>query len=73
MFSHPELMEGVRCGRARQAREFPEDAMQVEAVIEQVLDLGEIAVRVLCEAEGVVGADQCCFEVAQQGVDGPER
>ena len=38
----------------------------VEAAVEAVLELGEVAVRVLGEGEGVVGAGDGRLQVAQQ-------
>ena len=51
--------------------EPPEDAAQVEPAVEAVLELGEIAMRVLGELDGVVGAGQGRLEVAQQARDLP--
>ena len=57
---------------AARAKAF-KDGSQVEAAIEEVLHLAEIAMRVLAEAEGVVGAGQRRLDVAQRRVDGQER
>ena len=60
-----------RCGQeaSQQARQ---DGFHVEAAIEAELELSEVAVRVLGEVEGVVGAPDGGFQVAQQRVDGLE-
>lgn len=41
----------------------------VEASVEAILELGAVAVHILGVAEGVVGAGEGRFEVAQQHVD----
>lgn len=44
----------------------PKDGQEVEAPIEEVLNLGPVAIGVLLEAEGTVGARQRGLDVAQQ-------
>ena len=53
-------------GGAQQARQ---DGGEIEAAIESVLHLSEVAMGVLGEVEGVIGAAQRALEVAEQGVD----
>lgn len=54
---------------ANQARE---NGGQVESTIETVLDFTEIAVGILCEVERMVSTGECCLQIAEQGIDGPE-
>ena len=56
-------------GGANEARDH---RGQIEAVVEPVLELGEVALPVLWGFEGMVGPSQRSFEVAQQGVDPDE-
>ena len=44
---------------------------QIEAAVESVLGLSEVAMGVLGEVEGVVGATERGLQVAQQRVDRP--
>ncbi|MEO7854610.1 MAG: hypothetical protein ABIR94_20525, partial [Rubrivivax sp.] len=50
-----------------------EDRAQIEAAVEQVLNLREVSVRVFDEAEGVVRAGQRGLQVTEDRVDGQER
>src|SRR6516162_2079728 len=43
--------------------------MQIESAVESVLGLGEVAMGVLGEVEGVVSTAERALEVAQEGVD----
>src|SRR5439155_10720220 len=47
-----------------------QDGLQIEAPIEPVLDLGEVAMRVLGDLHSVVRACHCGLQVAEDGVDG---
>src|SRR5512134_2473955 len=47
-----------------------EHSFHVEPSVETVLELGEVAVRVLGEVKGVVGAVDGVLKVAKQRVDG---
>src|SRR5438093_3510685 len=66
-------MKRPRSGDRSCSSQASEDRAQVEASIEQVLNLSEISMRVLLEAEGVIRAGQCGLQVAQDRVDGLER
>ena len=45
------------------------DCGQVEAAVEAVLNLGEVAMRIFDEVERMVGPGEGGLQVAQQGVD----
>ena len=53
--------------------QLAEDGAKVEASVEQILDLPEIAMRLLVVCERVVRSGQGGLEVAQGGVDGHEQ
>ena len=54
-------------------RQASKDGTKVESSVEQILDLPEIAMPVLVEAERVIRPGQGRLEVAQGRVDGLER
>ena len=72
MLSQDESVQRMRLGGAGCPDESPEDDPQVEAAIEQVLHLREVAVSVFAVAEGVVRAGEGRLQIAQYGVDGQE-
>jgi hypothetical protein len=43
--------------------------VQIEATVEPVLGLGEVAMGILGEIKGVIRASQGALEVAQEGID----
>ena len=49
-----------------------EDGRGIEAAIEAVLHLGEVAMSIFHEDERMVGTREGGLQVAQQGVDGAE-
>ena len=72
MLRSRKAMQRMRLGAAGREDESVEDGAQVEAAVEQVLHLSEVARGVLGESEGVQGAGERGLQVAQDGVDGQE-
>lgn len=66
-------MEWTGLGLACRSSQALQDGGQIEASIEQVLDLPEIAMGVLSETEGVVCACQGSLQISKCCVDGQER
>ena len=62
----------MRFGDGRSAQEANEDGGQIEASVEAVLDLGEVAMGVLGVVERMVGSREGGLQIAQEGVDGSE-
>jgi hypothetical protein len=54
------------------AYQASKDRAQSVAAVEAELDLGQVAVGVLAELDGVVRAAQCRLDVADDRVDGLE-
>ena len=52
--------------------EAHENDGQIEAAVEAVLDLSEVAMSVLVVVERMVGSGEGGLQIAQQGVDGSE-
>ena len=73
MLSQHESVQRMRLGGAGRPDESPEDDPEVEAAVEQVLHLREVAVSVFAVAEGVVRAGKGRLQIAQDGVHGQER